>query len=794
MKLKFVPDLFIGTNELTRFKQSLDDNGFRKALLSNSEKFGLVKLFVDSNFTNGKVSRDIDNSLGQKTIKINPINAIDSNGDFLSSTLINNLVVPADSNWYWIKVSHILSTQEVGKVAIDASGNLTGTGTAFTQVLRGQPDFPTTIKFIGSANNTLEYEVLEVTNDTHAVLVYPGVNDGTSSFVSESNLGYEVVGSFTEGVAIPNDNKKPFQYDSVQVSLVLETTPNTRPTHSQGIEFYLARVSVQSGILIVQDKRIDIYQTKGSFRTQIFNYYANPLIGVEYVKYMNTLTAGDKNFIGVAWGMRSSSWSIDSTQNIVTLFGGSLGGSYKITDNFVNGDFNGYRLYSSKANAYRTIVNSTKQGSSINLQLDVLDIDDYSNDGGQTFIGDLLVTPDYDSIQIRLLPEPTDNINDVQEIYTFPINTPVAECLATVYKTSGAKYNVSYRYQLGSNYTPWTPVRSGSYYTEDSFDVNGVMKGTSDRVVVNYTNDPTSGFIQLQMSPSSLLNFQNKVYKGDVIGVKNTASLGVAQVIELIVGTDKRYQEISGDLSLSEDVYISLSRAGAVEGNEFKIHFTGSLSLGTYSIYIVDDYSSGVLRTIKKITQADAYQLQNQDNGLLYTCIFDGTKWIAAQNYSLGQPFELKMIDVSLADLPTYFDLTTKQGIAKGYYGWELHSVLNQGRVPIGYGTLTETIAGQSVTTSFAPQATGGESLHQLIIDELAKHAHFEFSDAGGAQDPVDATHYPVRDHGYNGTPTYRISGDTKEANVGLSSNVGGDKAHNNMQPYYVTIYVRKKY
>lgn len=790
--IQFVPDLFLEVEELNRLAKSLDQDGFRKVLLQDSVSFGLVKNDSDPSFLNGKVERDTDNSLGQKTIKIGAIKGVSSTGQLIASEAISNLPVPADNNWYWIKVKHQFSSQEKGKVSIDAVGNLVGVGTEFTKLLRGQPNFPSTIKFINSNDNVLEYEVLEVTDDTHAVLVYPGLNGGDSVFVSESNLYYQVVGTFTEGAAIPNENKFPFKYDSATIELVLEVTDNVRPSYVAGQEFYLARVAVQVGNLIIQDKRVEYWETKGSKQSIDISRTANPLVGVEAIRWANTFNGGDKNLIQLAWGMRSTNWSVDSSQNIVTLFGSSMGGSFKTTDDFTNGDFNGWRLYSSNGK-YRRVVNSIKQGSAINLYLDVLDVDDYSTDGGETFTGKQLVcVPNADSVEIKFTAHPGDGIANVDEYYQWSINLPFGIAAVTAYKDALASYNVQYRYKAFKEFTEWSPIASGEYYTEASYTEQGVLLPTEDRVTYPYTSHPTNGFIQVALSPNSLFRFKNKVFKGDVIAVQTLTNLTAGQVLQLKVGVSDKYQHIKGSITLSEDVFISLSNENAVEGNEFTLHFNcTSLTLGDNKIYIVDNLATGSPSVIKAISQADAFQMMNQDNGISIRCTFDDTgHWIGYQNYNLGQPFELKMIDVSAADLPTYFDTNTLAGKIKGYYGWQLHAPLNSGRVPVGYGTFTDA----NGTVVFTPQASGGEAKHKQTVDEMPKHRVKLFGGGGSGSD-VGANDTASYDAALGGNSSYRIQANSDtDATRGKSSEVGGDVAMNILQPYYVTVFVKKTF
>jgi hypothetical protein len=774
--IQFVPDLFLEVAELQRFTKSLDADGFRKALLEDSVSFGLIKSDIDPLFTNGKVERDTDNALGQKTIKIGAIQGIDSEGQFIVSEAIRNLPVPADSNWYWIRVKHQFTSQEKGKVSIDASGNLVGVGTEFTKILRGQPNFPSTVKFINSSNNVLEYEVLEVTDDTHAVLVYPGINGGDSEFLSESNLYFQIVGTFTQGVAIDNDDKFPFKYDSSVIELVLEVTPNVRPSFVSGQEFFLARVSVQIGNLLIQDKRIEYWESKGSKQAIDISRVANPLIGIEAVKWQNIFNGGDKNIVQLAWGMRSTNWSVDSSQNIVTMFGSSTGGSFKTTDDFTNGDFNGWRLYSANGR-YRKVISSIKQGSAINLYLDVLDIDDYSNDGGTTFTGkELLVVPNADEVEVRFTADPTDSIVNVDEVKAWPINTPLAEITVTAYKDDTSLYNVQYRYKAFKEFTAWTPIVSGQYYTEVSFKDDGTLVAPDDRVVFTYTSQPVIGFVQVILSPDSLFRFKNKVYKGDVIGVQTLTSLTGGQILELKVGVSDKYQYIKGTISLTDDVFISLSNLDAVEGNEFTIHLNcTALSLGSHKINIVDNLASGTPNIIKVISAADVFQMLNQEDGIAIRCTFDDVgHWIAYQNYNLGQPFELKMIDVSIDQLPTYFDTNTLQGKSRGYFGWALHSILNGGRVPVGYGTFTD--ANGAVT--FIPQTYGGEAAHVQTEAELAAHNHrFTWLEKHVSDGSTGVGSAPGGSHS-----------DDMIADTGQSSPM------NILQPYYVTVFVKKTF
>jgi len=91
---------------------------------------------------------------------------------------------------------------------------------------------------------------------------------------------------------------------------------------------------------------------------------------------------------------------------------------------------------------------------------------------------------------------------------------------------------------------------------------------------------------------------------------------------------------------------------------------------------------------------------------------------------------------------------------------------------------------------------SGGEETHTLTIDEIPKHNHFTVSNTGGAGG-LNNTNAIGLAH-TNLYYSYDLKGWGGEANVGLSSNSGGNtggttEPHNNMPPYYVLTYIIKK-
>lgn len=776
-KMKFVPDLFLEAVEMNRFKQFLDDDGFRKNLLDDTVSFGLVKHGRDVNFLNGKVERDLDTVLGQRTIKIRELSAIDRFGNFIKLPATGGIAVPADANWYWIKVAYAISNIEKGTFSISANGDLVAdSGDAeLLSILRGMPNFPSRIKFVNTLYNTLEYDVLEVIDDQHATLQHPATNtNGISEFTPESGLQIKIVGTFTKGVAVPAQNWYPFNYDSATVTLVAESFPNTPPVIVENEEFLLARVQANNSTVIIQDKRTQYWETKGGAASVSITRTANPLIGIESSQFNHEYTPADRNIVKVAWGIRSENWSIDSSNNIVT-FNSGLGGKYKSVNDFVNGDLVGGRLYAPNGK-HRKVIGSVKQGSAVNFSLDVLDVNDFSSDGGATFnAGTVLVVPDCEEVEILFTPHPSDNVKAITEKFTFPVNTPVAKCDVLVFKDPTCLYNVQFRYKSFKEFTQWATIPTDTvngYYTEASFDDNGNLKNVGT-VLFPYTAHATNGFIQLTISPNAISKFRNKVDKGDLIGVETYADLTGLATIDLIVGTAKNYHLLRGDLTLPNDLVFNLDRAAAIEGNEFRIHLNcTSLDLANHSIYITQDFGQSSAATLKQIKKGDVYQMQNLDGGICFTMKYNGSTWVIYQNYEAGRPFEIIDLDGVPSSL---FDLVTGMGKVKGLYGF---AICDQQRsidgVEIPDLKKTFLVGASQGTANYNVGESGGEEKHTLTQAELPTTVNIGSTASG--------------DTGSGGL----VDGNVDQGGNKTAVALGSGEAHNNMPPYYAVIKAKR--
>lgn len=237
-RLKFSSNLFLEVNELQRFNKFLEEDGWKRAMKAISKNFGIVENASNSYFK--VTARSGSNSV----IVINAGIAFDSNMDAIVMTDDLELSVGNTGSNRWVILSRAVTNEEQGTVSINSDGSLSGIGTEFTKVLRGQPNFPVKVKFKSTSNNG-EYEVVSVTSDTSALL--------SGSFVNQSNIKYSVVGTFTPGFQPTEDNKMIYEYDSYNIEVV---DSDDRPAVS-GDEFILAMISFDaSGSMNVSDERI----------------------------------------------------------------------------------------------------------------------------------------------------------------------------------------------------------------------------------------------------------------------------------------------------------------------------------------------------------------------------------------------------------------------------------------------------------------------------------------------------------------------------------------------------------
>jgi len=620
---KFSTDLFLEKAELNRFQRFLVDDGFRLHLIQNSFSFGIIKRSTDSTLNNYKVEAGTND----KTVKIVVDSyALDKNGKIIFKKLEDNIVVPDDGQFHWIKIKHTFDPQEVGTVSIDVAGNLTGVNTKFTEVLRGAPNFPSKIKFINNIGNVAEYEVTEVTDDLNAKL--------SGIFTTETPMNYKVIGTFTPGHVAPTADKDPFQYDGVTLSFELETVLNTPPTKIAGEEFYLARVKVVGINVTIEDKRTEFWRTKADFDLTSITTITNPLIGIEAVKFDNSFTARDKNQVEVAWGLRTTNWTIDSALRRISVTSGE-GGVFKTAGDFTTGDFDGWRVYAQDG-TYKIISASVKSGTGINLTLQSLDVDDYAISPNDQ----LIIVPDVEEVEFKASSDgAVTAIPNIEQTFKFPVNLGIGKLSLTVPSLSATySYNILYRYKKFGDYTTYTqlPDDAVGFYDESSFDSDGTLEvATIDRTRVPYTGDLVNGYIALTPNSNNFKNLTNSLITGDLIGIDEVELDNATPIVDLEVGTNRQYEYFNGtDLVLTADMFISLKKKNVdgddiINGNFFILHFKQKVDLATFKLRIVQDFVNPTTFTLlKDFTVTDTTFLTNSDEGIYLRVSYDGTNWI----------------------------------------------------------------------------------------------------------------------------------------------------------------------
>lgn len=469
-EVKFSPDLFIGKVELERFKLFLDKNGWRQHFIQKMLSPGVIQnKYVDPSFQNGKV--EVEDLVNFK-VRIQQLKAIDKEGELISLNEIKKITIPLQDTWYWVKCSYLSTSIEKGTFSVDTQGNLTGSLSELTKILRGYPNFQQRIKFANATLNTDEYDIIEVTSDTSASLQGSG-------FQAETDLQLQVVGTFTPGAVVPDANKFPFKYDSCTIELVQESITNTAPSKITGKEFYLARIQgrIEGGstyVIEIQDKRTENLLDNDVYKQ--IQLLANSIVGFEQIRWQNDFSNKNMNDVRVGWGVRSSTWGIDTTLNEVFL-SNAEGGLIKDISAIVADQFTGWRLYSPKGTC-ATILSVTPSGGGLKCRLDKLIVDDFSADGGTTLYSQpIIIVPDAEEIEIVFSEVGKPN----EYNYTFNINEKYGVCAVPVNSDTSTIYTVQYRFKNVADYTQFVNFADDStngYYNENQFDTNGNLNSS----------------------------------------------------------------------------------------------------------------------------------------------------------------------------------------------------------------------------------------------------------------------------------------------------------------------------
>lgn len=366
-RLKFSENLFLEVNELQRLVKFLSDDGYKLAMKSLSKSFGIVENTGNTYF---KVTSKAGTA---NSVVINPGIAFTTSMDAIVMDTALEMQITNTGMNRWLVLARDVKNTEIGTVSVNIDGSLSGIGTEFTKVLRGQPNFPTKVRF-NSSVNTGEYEVVNVISDTSALL--------SGSFVNESGMKYEVIGTFTPGFQPLDVNKAIYEYDSYNIRIVDSAD---KPTVSSD-EFIIAGITFDSaGGMNISDERIysmfnnPYVQQGGSDEAASKNPLASLLsvAAIGGINAVNTISVDLELIIEHGYTITKYELVTTSTSNSFNIISGSS--NYLGIGNIPDGMFNGWLLVNRTNMKYAKIDSNTNKSLFIS-NFDTSMISDNNND------------------------------------------------------------------------------------------------------------------------------------------------------------------------------------------------------------------------------------------------------------------------------------------------------------------------------------------------------------------------------------------------------------------------------
>ena len=388
--VKLSPNLFLEVNELTRLVKFLSEDGYKLILKNLFSSFGIAR-GQNSNCFKVIYKKGSDN-----VIIVNSGVAIDENINVIILNQNKEIELPSSIEYgkkYWVVISHAITHDEEGTVSVSRIGNLRGNGTSFLSVLRGQPNFPTKIKFT-SSNNTEEYEVVEVTSDTDAVIA--------GDFVEESGLKYQVIGTFTPGFQPDDENKMIYEYDSCNIEIIQSENV---PKLSEG-KFVLASFVRSNGVAVNDERSRNYINTE--FHKEVENETDdNPLV------YLLRTSIKNDKFIDIQfeWGYKVTRYELVTTSNN-NIFDILMGESkYFSKQKIPNGFFKGWILLN-RTNMKSVIIDDSVANS--------LYVNGFNNSMVSSLNNDFVVIPNFSEFEIVFNLTGTNyNTDDTDYVFKF---------------------------------------------------------------------------------------------------------------------------------------------------------------------------------------------------------------------------------------------------------------------------------------------------------------------------------------------------------------------------------------
>ena len=208
MDLKLSNDLFLGLAELKHLKLSLKEEGYEKIIQQMVTSYGVVRSSSITNIVTVQLQtsnrftalQPVASGLGKITVKAGK--AVDKNLDVIDVKEDRDQIlnIAADGVKRYVTVAYRKTVNEQGTIDVQADGTIVGTGTNFTERLRGQSNFPSKIRIIqptfaesiNTALEVIEYQIQSVQSDTLATL-----NVAQGTIAPSTDKKFQIVGSFT---------------------------------------------------------------------------------------------------------------------------------------------------------------------------------------------------------------------------------------------------------------------------------------------------------------------------------------------------------------------------------------------------------------------------------------------------------------------------------------------------------------------------------------------------------------------------------------------------------------------
>lgn len=271
-KINISRNVFLEKEELTNMLSFLVTAPLMKAVLQASYSFGMITndpSKINPNTVNKPADEDnlvdpfkVETGTNSGTIKILPGMALTSQGNFIDINVEDNIAVPNDSNFYWVKIGYQTRNYEKGYVSVNSQGVVSGS-VNFSGKVRGQSSStPVFIRFEkqdGSVpiNNGV-YQIVNVIDNQNLLLT------SASTFVAESNLRVIVLGTLPLGGVLTSEQRNGlYTYDDYVISLVPEVSAST-PPEKEADEYYIARVQNSGGTVSVSNEVKSEYWSLGN--------------------------------------------------------------------------------------------------------------------------------------------------------------------------------------------------------------------------------------------------------------------------------------------------------------------------------------------------------------------------------------------------------------------------------------------------------------------------------------------------------------------------------------------------